>query len=302
MRHNQTSERWLVAGIVFSMFLWGLSWPSGKVLSEYCSAINFSVYRYAIVLVSMVVILFVSRTSFIVQRKGIPIVVTAGAMLAVYSYLFYRGLKTGSPGAGGVLVTIMNPIMAFVLGLFLDRRRPTGRETAGLAVGIVAGIILLHLWSNTSSLLDSGNLYFLLAALTWAVMSKFTSKGARYGTSLSFSLWQYLVTFLCMLPLTDVAEFKSALQITEVVFWGNLIFSSAIVTAGATTMYFYATTRLGAEKASSFIFLVPLCASVSAWGLLGEHIEPHTAVGGIMGIAAVYIMNKRKRTASSIDR
>lgn len=302
MQQKQSSEVWLLAGIVVSMFLWGLSWPSGKVLSGYCSAINFSVYRYAIVLVSMVLILLATRTSFGLQRKGFPIVATAGLLLAVYSYLFYKGLKTGSPGAGGVLVTIMNPLMAYVLGLVLDRRRPTGREGAGLAVGIVAGVVLLQLWSNTSSLLDSGNLYFLFAAFTWAVMSKFTSRGGRYGSSLGFSLWQYLVTFLCMLPLADVAEFRQALQIHDTVFWGNLFFSSAIVTAGATTMYFYATTRLGAEKASSFIFLVPLCASVSSWGLLGEQIKLHTAIGGVLGITAVYIMNRRRMPANRIDK
>lgn len=302
MQQKQSSEVWLVAGIVVSMFLWGLSWPSGKVLSGYCSAINFSVYRYALVLVSMVLILLATRTSFGLQRKGIPIVATAGLLLAVYSYLFYMGLKTGSPGAGGVLVTIMNPLMAYVLGLALDRRRPTGREGAGLAVGVVAGVVLLQLWRNTSSLLDSGNLYFLLAAFTWAVMSKFTSKGGRYGSSLGFSLWQYLVTFLCMLPLADMAEFRQALQIQDPVFWGNLVFSSAIVTAGATTMYFYATTKLGAEKASSFIFLVPLCASVSSRALLGEQIRLHTAIGGVLGIAAVYIMNKRRKPSKSIDR
>jgi drug/metabolite transporter (DMT)-like permease len=112
-------------------------------------------------------------------------------------------------------------------------------------------------------------------------------------------LWQYLITLLCLVPLADFHELQQALLITDKVFWLNLFFGSAIVTTGATTMYFYATTRLGAEKASSFIFLVPLAASVSSWLLLGERIQLHTAIGGVLGIVAVYMINKRRKTATA---
>ncbi len=189
----------------------------------------------------------------------------------------------------------MNPLMAYTLGIILGRRLPSRNESVGLALGIAAGSILLKMWDNTNALFDSGNIFFLMAALTWAVMSKITAMGALYGSSLGFSLWQYVITLLCLLPLMDVHEMEAALQIKDPVFWINLFFSSVIVTAGATTMYFYTTTRLGAEKASSFIFMVPLAAAVSAWMILGERILPHTAIGGLLGIAAVYIMNKKSR-------
>lgn len=293
MPQKPISATLLTAGVIFSMFLWGLSWPSGKALSAYCTAINFSVYRYVLVIAAMLVLLLSLGVSLRVQRAGIRSVLISGVLLAGYSYFYFRGIKAGSAGAGGVLVTIMNPLMAYTIGIFLNRRWPTRNETIGLILGIIAGGILLQLWHNANALFDTGNLFFLLSALTWAVMSKFTSRGAMYGSSLGFSLWQYVVTLACLAPFMDVPELKAAFAITDSVFWLNLFFSSVIVTAGATTMYFYTTTRLGAEKASSFIFLVPLAASVSSWLFLGEHILPHTAIGGVLGIAAVYIMNKK---------
>jgi len=294
MKERQVTDKLLVSGVVFSMFLWGLSWPSGKVLSNYCTVINFSVYRYIVVLITMVILLLSFGVNFAVKRAGISAVLISGVLLASYSYFFFRGIKAGSAGAGGVLVTIMNPLMAYTLGMVLDRRLPSRNEAIGLVLGIIAGCTLLKLWDSSAALLDSGNIFFLLAAFTWAVMSKFTAKGARYGSSLSFSLWQYLITLICMLPFMDVQEMRAAMHIKDITFWANLFFNSAVVTAGATTMYFYTTTRLGAEKASSFIFLVPLCAAVSSWVLLGEQIHLHTAIGGVLGITAVYIMNKRK--------
>ncbi len=280
--------------MIFSMFLWGLGWPSGKVLTEYCSVVNFTVYRYTLVVATLIILLPSLGFSFKVRKAGIPVFLISGLLLAVYSYFFFQGLKNGAAGAGGVLVTIMNPIMAYAIGIIQKRKIPAANEITGLVLGAIAGSVLLKIWSSGTTIMDSGNLYFFLAAFTWAVMSKFTAKGGQYGSSMGFSFWQYIVTLLCLVPFMNVAEFQAVLQVKESVFWLNLLFSSIGVTALATTVYFYTTTRMGAEKASSFIFLVPLGAALSAWLFIGEQIMPHTAIGGLLGIVAVYVMNKRK--------
>ena len=77
-------------------------------------------------------------------------------------------------------------------------------------------------------------------------------------------------------------------------FWGNMFFSATITTALATTFYFAATSRIGASKASSFIFMVPFSAALGSFLFLGEVIEWHTIVGGLLGIAAVYILNRKR--------
>jgi len=72
-----------------------------------------------------------------------------------------------------------------------------------------------------------------------------------------------------------------------------LIFSATITTSLATTFYFYATAKIGANKASSFIFLVPLSAAVGSWVILGEVPLWNTIAGGILGIVAVFILNRK---------
>jgi len=299
MKPKHITDSHLVAGIVISMFLWGLSWPSNKVLTHYCTVVNFTVYRYIIVVISMSLVVFFLGAGFQIRKKAVPDFIISGLLLALYSFLFFQGLKNGAPGAGGVLVTTLNPIMAYMLNIFIKKKLPTRYEATGLVLGAIAGTVLLRLWEN-ASLIDSGNLYFLLAALTWAVMSKFTAKGSLHGSSVSFSLWQYIITLVCLLPVTNFTEMRAALHIRDAAFWLNLLFSSAIVTTMATTIYFYSTTRLGPEKASSFIFLVPLAAAVSSWAILGEKILLHTIIGGALGIAAVYFINKRKPVAIDI--
>ncbi|HRP54294.1 MAG TPA: DMT family transporter, partial [Fluviicola sp.] len=93
-------------------------------------------------------------------------------------------------------------------------------------------------------------------------------------------------------------EMKNMLSLNELKFWGNMLFSSVITTTLATTTYFIATSRIGAEKASSFIFLVPFTAGISAYFILGETLKWNTIVGGLFGIVAVYMLNRKKELKS----
>lgn len=289
------SDQAFTLGIVVSMLLWGLSWPSSKVLTRFVSPVNLVGYRYFLVVLTLIPMVLLGRAGFWVKSRGIPAILASGALLALYSYFFFLGLKLGSAGAGGVLVTTLNPIAAYAIGMLLDRRLPSRFEGIGLILGALAGCILLKVWDHPTTILDRGNRYFLLAALTWSVMSKITSRSRLYGHSLSFSLWQYAVTLACLVPFVRISELKSTLHISDYRLWLNLFFSATIVTAVATTIYFYATTRVGAERASSFIFIVPLAAALSAWALLGEHILPHTIAGGVLGVAAVYMINRKRK-------
>lgn len=276
------------------MFMWGLSWPSGKVAAAYGDPVTIVLLRYIIVFLSFLPIFFFMKAPLPISRKGIPALLAASVLLSIYTYLFFYGLKNGLAGAGGVLVTTMNPIMAYGIGLLLNRKKPSRNEAIGLLLGLLAGATLLNIWGNLDELFASGNLYFLMAAFIWAVMSRITSKASNYGSSMSFSLWMYLATVLIMLPLVDYTSLQETLVRADSYFWWNILFSGIFATTLATSYYFYATTTLGPEKASSFIFLVPVSAAVSSWLFLGEALLLHTIIGGVLGIAAVYMINRKR--------
>ncbi len=293
MSDKKISQGTLTAAIVISMFLWGLSWPSGKVLTHFLSPVNFVIWRYIFVVITLLPILLFLKIPLTGNRRGIPQIVMSGLLLTFYSFLFYTGLKLGMAGAGGVLVTTLNPIFAYSIGIIVNKKIPSRIEITGLVVGLIAGCILLEVWNVAGLLFESGNLLFLGASFTWAVMSVFTSRAKKFGTSFSFSLWQYIISIICILPFLNLNEFVSVFKISDSIFWMNMIFSSAIVTTMATTIYFYATTKVGPEKASSFIFLVPVAAETSSWLFLNEPVLMHTVVGGTIGIIAVYLINRK---------
>jgi drug/metabolite transporter (DMT)-like permease len=287
-------KKLLTLSIVISMFFWGLSWPSAKVITAYASPINLVVYRYIIVSFTLLPILFLFKINPKIKKDGILYVILSASLLALYSILMFRGLTLGFSGAGGVMVTTLNPIMAYFIGLIVKKKKPTKNEMLGLIIGLFAGCILLEIWKNLDGLLMGGNIYLLLSALIWALMSRITANSSKYGSPFSFSFWIYLATFVFLIPFMTFGEIEHTLEIADFKFWGNLLFGGAIVTSIATSIYFYATSKLGSEKASSYIFLVPFSAAISAWILLDEKIYIHTIVGGVLGIVAVYLINRKK--------
>ncbi len=290
---SSKKEGLFLTGMILSMFCWGLSWAAGKVLTNYGDSLSISFYRFAVTFISLLVILFFTKEKLTIARKGLLTLLAAALLIGTYTYFFFQGLSVGKAGAGGVLVTTLNPIISYAIMLVFTRRKPTRNETIGLLTGIIAGAILLKVWDNWQNITSAGNIYFLLASFSWAILSLFTAKSSRYGSSMSFSLWMYGVCSVLIFLITGWDNNVAVLQKADTYFWGNLIFSATITTSLATTFYFMATAKLGASKASSFIFLVPFSAALGSWVFLGEVPQLHTIAGGLLGIAAVYVLNKK---------
>lgn len=177
--------------------------------------------------------------------------------------------------------------------LFIQKHKPNTFEITGLLCGLLAGFVLLKGWESFDVILQKDNLYFLMAITAWSFLSLITAQAGRFGSVITFSLWMYISATLALLPFSDLNKLAQVFQIDDWSFWGNLFFSSTITTSLATTFYFYATSRLGAGKASVFIFIVPFTAATGAWFFLGEVLHIHTIAGGLLGIAAIYLINNK---------
>jgi drug/metabolite transporter (DMT)-like permease len=295
MNENPEEKKFLY-GMMASMFCWGISWPVGKILSSYSSTETIALLRFVLTFLSLFLVLLAIKEKLVIQKKGIPVLLAASICMTMYSYFFLEGLAHGKAGAGGVLCTTLNPVLTYAVTMIISFRSPSLKETIGLLVGLLAGAVLLKIWTNSDTIFEAGNLYFVLATVTWAILSKFTSISSRYGSPLSFSLWMYALCSIMMYFFTTNRSVADTLMAADIKFWLNMFFSATITTAMATTFYFYATTKIGADKASGYIFLVPLSAAIGSWIILGEVPLWNTLVGGCIGICAVYILNMKKKT------
>jgi len=277
--------------VIIAMITWGFSWSSGKYIAGAAPPEVLLFWRFLMTFTSLVPVVYFSKKGFLIERRSIIFVLLGGIILTFYNYLFFEGLKNGLAGAGGVLVTTLNPVITFVLSSLLHRHKPVMREKAGILLGMAGGMVMIHVWTfSPDEIFQGGNLYFLLAASVWALLS---INGQYSGKSLSplhFSLYVYGISTLINLVLSAGQDMFMVFSL-PMHFWLNLFYLSVVSTTFGTTVYFFAASRYGSKIASSFIFIVPVSAVIGSIIFLGERPGPVILAGGLLALTAVYLIN-----------
>ncbi len=282
--------------MVLAMAAWGGSWPSAKVIAGMAEAEVLVFWRFSITFISFIPIIIWSKDNLRVNLKTLALIFLSAVLMVIYNELFFAGLRNGLAGVGGVLVTTLSPMFTFILSAFFLGRPVGRREIFGLLLGLIGGFIILDLGNfQGKELVQSGNLLFLLGALVWAALTVTSQKAQGKGVS-TFVYSFYLYGFASLFDFFIALRFQvfDALQLAPL-FWWNIFYLAIFATTFATSIYFLGSKKLGADRASVFMYLVPVFAVFVSWLLLNEIPKVSTVVGGMLAMGAVYLVNKKNR-------
>jgi drug/metabolite transporter (DMT)-like permease len=297
---NRASARLFSVLLVLAMFGWAGTWTSAKLIAGVTSLELVVFWRFALTTLSLVPVLLAARESLALPWASLPGLIAAAAAMTAYNHLFFGGMRTGLAGTGGVIVTSLSPVLTFLAARAIEKRRPGVVETAGVLLGIAGSAILLRVWRfSLAELAASGNLFFLLAAVTWAALTLLSQRVQRRVTFISYSFYVNAFSTLMNLPwaLREGVVVRAG---RPVLFWLNLAYLALVGTSFATTVYFRASRRLGARQASSYMFLVPALAPLISFLVIGEMPEPATLLGGPLAVLAVYLINRGGGRADAV--
>src|SRR5687768_8092297 len=138
MNERASQNNLFLIGMILSMTCWGFSWTSGKILSAYGDPLTISFLRFALTFVSLIFILMAMREKMLLSTNGAFDLIAASVLISVYTYLFFKGVTVGKAGAGGVLVTVLNPSITYAITIVVARRKPSRNEFIGLMLGLAA--------------------------------------------------------------------------------------------------------------------------------------------------------------------
>jgi drug/metabolite transporter (DMT)-like permease len=248
-------------------------------------------YRFFFAALGFLPILLYKRTSFRLSKKNAGLMLVCSLIMGLYQYLFFKGLHVGLAGAGGVLVTTLSPLITFFCMALIKQKGLRLKEWVGLGLGVSSAVFFLQVWTlNMTHILDSGNGYFLAAALSWSlltIVSQHTTMSSLLYNFYAFAIVSPL--FIFGQSLHDIAMIFHQGSL----FWLNMGFIVCCGTLFSTTMYFYITQKHGAKEASSYIFLVPTMALLFSFIFLHEKPSIWTVIGGGLALAGVYVLNQK---------
>jgi drug/metabolite transporter (DMT)-like permease len=276
------------------MIGWGASWVHVKYLSGYLTIHEIIFYRYLLTALSMVPVILWLGLSWRIDRFSLLLTLLTSGIMILYTWLFIAGTKLGTAGLGGAFVTTLIPILTFALSALLARRRLARRQMLALGLGALGVMTILNIWSfRAQEILRLENLYFVLAALSWAVLTLFSARVAGRIEPLVYSFYMYLG--VAVMEALFFAEFRTDLEKLGTLPWANLLLLALLSTTFATSIYFIGGKKLGADRISSFTFLVPFSAIGLSALFLGEPITWGMALGTPLALTATWMLQRSSR-------
>lgn len=277
--------------MVFAMIFWGASWISTKVLTNYINEYELVFLRMGICFITMFPIIYFYKLSFKLDIKSFFLILIASVILTAYSISMFIGLKHGSGGFGGALVTTLIPINTFILVAVLNRKTISLKHSFALILGAFGVLNMLNIWNfDLSEIFSKDTLYFLLASILWPILTIITAKATKINAFV-FTFYTYIISsFVLFVFFVDASIFQKVVNL-DFIFWFNLFVITILSTTFATSIYFIGASKLGAKEVSSFIFLVPATALIIGAIFLDEKITSNTIIGTIFTIIAIYILN-----------
>ncbi|HED8364667.1 TPA: DMT family transporter [Campylobacter jejuni] len=288
--------KYLFILLVIAMFLWGLSWPTSKILANYTDTSIITFWRFFFVVIGSFFVLSFLKIPLKLEKTALKWVLIAGILNGLYVFVFFIAIKHGLAGKGGVLVTTMIPIFSYLIFMIAilfqkdekSNHKITKSEILGLFLGLISGLCLLNLGS-IEELFGNFNALFLSCAFIWALMAVCTNK-AKEAHPLAINFYINLISLsMFSWVLFDLKSYE--IFHFDLNFWASLFVVAFLSTVVGTSIYYYGIHILGSVKANSFVLITPASALICSFLILDEIPTILTLIGCVLAIFAIYFIN-----------
>ena len=288
------SEKSMTLIMLLVPFVWALSGVSTKYLSFYISEDEVVVYRFLLSALSTFPLLLWMKIPMKISLKNFLICIFLAFFLIGNYRTYFMGMQRGAVGLGAALVTVLIPIFVYIMMIFSKKSKPILKDWLALILGVTGVTLMLDLGQlNLERLVTGGNIYFVFAALTYAMFTVAASY-MRNIHVLTINFYVCLLGFLIDWNLAFDSNNLSKLGSMDYIFWINILFVSVIAGTAITAVYYSGLRIIGSKKSSAFSILTPFFAIALGALFFGEMITIYNAIGILMAVLALIILNDLK--------
>jgi len=273
-----------------AMITWAIAWTNAKIVNDYLSYYNLIFLRFLLGFLSLIPFVLYLKKPF-PKLSELRYIILPSFLFLVYNVAFFKGTDFGLAGKGAILVTTLNPLFTVII-MSLISLKISKKEIIGVFLGILGGYIIMDLSNEgLKSILDAGNVYFVLCAISWGIMTVLINFAQKIINPYVFICSCYFLTMLMTIPFISIGEIMSVKY--DFTFYINFFLVSMGAMSFGTSVYMFYTPILGPTKASIFIFSVPFIAILMANIFLNEPFTNNVLIGGLLSLLAIYIVNKK---------
>ena len=285
----------------FVAFFWGLAWPVGRILATDLLNYPFSVMflRYVFAVPVLFGWLWFKEGNVIpLKRDYSYLLLLAFTSVFLYQVGYMYGMqKTAASDAS--LIIGFNPVSVSILSVFILSHNLTRNGVLGIFLSFI-GVLLIFLASPNLDIefYDRivGNAYIMFGAFAYAI---YVVSMRRYVlltqhkplSSLATISWASLVGCILFVPFVILeAPWERIWNIQE---WLLIAYLGVLSTALCYVFFAMGIETIGANKAASFINVVPIFGILSSWIWIGENLGFVQIISFILIYYGVKLVNQQ---------
>ncbi|MDR2129737.1 MAG: DMT family transporter [Odoribacteraceae bacterium] len=278
-----------------TVFVWGITFVSTKVVLERgVTPAEIMLYRFLVAYLLILPLTF--RRARAENARDELLFVALGVSGGSFYFIAENVALQHTLAANVSVLVCTAPLFTAILSRVFLRERlaraywwGSGVALAGVAVVVFNGRFVLRLD-------PAGDLLSLAAALSWGFYTIILRLlDGRYST-LFITRKVFFYGLITLLPVFHFAPARAggALLLSAPVLW-NLLFLGVLASFICYVLWNRAIKRLGAVRASNYIYINPVITLVASAVVLSERITPLALAGTLLILGGIYLTGKRRR-------
>jgi drug/metabolite transporter (DMT)-like permease len=268
--------------------IWGASFLFMRVAAPEFGAAALVDVRLALGSIVLLPFLWRSRAQF--PLKLWPKLAMIGAINSAVPFVLFAWAAQRAPAGVGAICNSMTVLFTALVGFLFFREKISLKRSIALVIGF-AGVVVLASGKTEG------------ASIGWAVVAG-ASAAFLYGIGLNLvrrhltglppaavASATLATSTLLLLPFA-IAQWPDHAISTR--SWLATVGLGVVCTGIAFVMYYRLIARVGAGRASTVTYLVPLFGVAWAWMLLGEAVTPTMLAAGLLILGSVAFSQRAK--------
>jgi drug/metabolite transporter (DMT)-like permease len=269
--------------------IWGASFLFMRVAAADFGA--FALVEIRLALGALILLPFTWRCRAQLAQAGWWRLAGIGAINSAMPFVLFAWAAQRAPAGIGAITNSMTVLFTALVAFALYRERTTALRALGLAAGF-AGVAVLASGKVGGQSVGPAVLAGTLAALLYAFGINLIRRSLVGVPASAVAGGTLLCASVLTSPLASATWPRHSIGAAS---WLSAILLGLLCTGAAFVLYYRLIHRIGATRASTVTYLVPLFGVIWAWLLLGEALSASMAVAAALILGGVALSQQRAR-------
>lgn len=272
--------------------IWGGMYVVSKIVLEVVPPLELVWLRYIVALFTLAALVVVTRQSWKISRKDLPLILSIGIIGYFISiWAQFAGTQLSSAQMGAV-ITSSTPAFMVIFARIILKEKLTAKKLLSIGLATVGVLLIIGLQGSGDSF-QLGGIILVIAALTWALMSVLVKLIPSDYSPLVITTYAIFAATVAMTPFAAGQFSLTQLDtLMQPAILGGILYLGIVSTAGAFYFWNKGLQLVAAGSGGLYFFFQPLVGTLLGWLFLGEQVGLKFWIGSLLILIGVLIVIK----------